>query len=106
MNLTALIDRALEMGQYGLLASFGAVANYFYATWMQGKPFVWKMFIANIVLAFFAGNMAGEFIAPETKFRDGIIMACGYCAFPLLAIFEAVVLSKFKDFLSTIKLTK
>lgn len=101
-----LIDRLLEMTQYGLLASFGAIANYVYATFMQGKPFVWKMFFANIILAFFAGNMAGEFIAPDTNYRDGIIMACGYCAFPLLAIFEAVVLSKFKEFLTSIKLSK
>lgn len=94
MDWLKALDRVVDMLELGLLGSFGAIANYLYVTVMQGKPFVWIMFFANIIIAFFAGNLVGEFIHPANEYRDGIIMASGYCAFPLLAMVEV----KFREF--------
>lgn len=77
-----------EWLQYGVLASFGGMANYLYITIMRGKTFVWTMFTANIFISFFVGNLVGRFVAPDNPYKDGIIMACGYCSFPFLAILE------------------
>lgn len=78
----------VEWFQYGALAGFGGIANYLYVTVMRGKRFVWAMFSANIFIAFFVGNLVGRVVPADASYKDGIIMACGYCAFPLLAIIE------------------
>lgn len=90
------MKRLSEIGQYGILASFGATAKYLNVTVLRRKPFVWAVFFGNIAIAFFAGNLAGEFVDAMTdhvdglaRFRDGIIMLTGYCAFPLLDIAES-----------------
>lgn len=106
MNISLIVDRILEMLQYGLLACFGAVGNYLYATIGQGRPFVWKMFAANIIIAFVVGNMAGEFIADDYEYRDGVLMACGYCTFPLLAMFETLFMARITEYLRNFKIIK
>lgn len=77
-----------EWLQYGVLAGFGGMANYLYVTIMKRKPFVWVMFSANIFIAFFVGNLVGRIIPADAAYKDGLVMACGYCAFPLLAVIE------------------
>lgn len=78
----------VEWIQYGALAGFGGMANYLYLTVMKGKRFMWAMFSANIFIAFFVGNLVGRVVPASNEYKDGIIMACGYCAFPLLAVIE------------------
>lgn len=80
-----------EWLQYGALAGFGGMANYLYLNVLRGKKFVWAMFSANIFIAFFVGSLIGRSLPIDTAYRDGFIMAGGYCAFPILTALEIVV---------------
>lgn len=97
-----LPDKVMKFLQFGSLAGFGAAANYLYVTVMQGKRFVWAMFFANLFIAFFTGNMVGAFLPEGHQFRDGIIMASGYCAFPVLALVELGITRGIKRFINTV----
>lgn len=97
-----LPDKIVKILQFGSLAGFGAAANYLYVTVMQGKKFLWAMFLANLFIAFFTGNLVGAFLPEAHDFRDGIIMASGYCAFPVLAIVEVGFTRSVKRFINTV----
>lgn len=82
-----IIAKLCELFQFGLLASFGGLANYLYVTVHREKPFSMWMMVANLVLAFYVGNLVGSFLA-ESSYRDGILMAAGFVTYPILALLE------------------
>ena len=82
-----LIERLLELMQFGMLASFGGVANYVYLTVQHGRAFSWVMMLVNMFLAFFVGNMVGSLL-PDSQFKDGLLMTAGFCTYPILNIIE------------------
>lgn len=82
-----LLAKLYEMLQFGLLASLGGLANYLYVTVHREKPFSMWLMVANLLLAFYVGNLVGSFIA-ESQYRDGILMACGFVTYPILALME------------------
>lgn len=83
-----ILEKLLEMLQFGLLASLGGLANYLYVTVHQDRKFsVWIMLV-NLFLAFYVGNVAGSFI-PESSYREGLLMAAGFLTYPLLAVAES-----------------
>ena len=88
MEWERFIARLVELGWLGVLGAFGGLANYVYLSMRKQTPFNWKRFLANLFLAVFTGIMLGQFISPENPFRDGFIMAFGFCAYPLLNLVE------------------
>ncbi len=87
----------------GLLAMFGGVSAYLYKCVRKDSPiqFSWLTFIIMCILAYFMGVLIGDFIPPayESK-KDGIIMLCGYCSYPICALLESKYKSIFYKFMS------
>ena len=84
-----ILEKLLEMLQFGLLASLGGLANYLYVTVMQEKKFSVWMMLVNLFLAFYVGNVAGSFMSDDSSYRDGVLMAAGFLTYPLLAVAES-----------------
>lgn len=72
----------------GILSLFGGGASYVYDTVKKGKKFNIALFLANLFLAFFVGNVVGEFIPHELHYRDGLIMICGFSTWPVLDLLQ------------------
>lgn len=72
----------------GLMASFGGMAAYVYQNARQDKAFKMSSFLVNIFLAFFLGNLVGNFIPNDYQYRDGLLLLSGYCSWPILGILE------------------
>lgn len=83
--------------ELGLLGSFGAVANWAYVTVSDPQhPVRLGMFFCNVVISFYVGNVVGSFVDGANPHRDGIILVCGFCAYPLLGIIEENVVNAAK----------
>ena len=85
------IEKLIRWGQMGMLGAFGGSAAYIHAMATKNQPFrVWA-FAANVFLAFFVGKMVGTWLPESTlhpEYRDGLVMATGFCAYPILRILE------------------
>lgn len=88
MMLDRLMERVGDMMQFGILASLGGLANYLYITVYQEKKFSFIMMLVNLFLAFYVGNVVGSFIPEENKYRDGLLLVCGFCTYPILSVVE------------------
>ena len=84
-----ILEKLLEMLQFGLLASLGGLANYQYVTVHQEKKFSVWMMLVNLFLAFYVGNVAGSLMSDDSSYRDGVLMAAGFLTYPLLAVVES-----------------
>ena len=82
-----IAERLYEMFQLGMLGAFGGLANYVYITVQREQQFSWWRMLVNLFLAFFVGNFVGS-IVPESTFKDGIMMAAGFCTYPILNVLE------------------
>ncbi len=85
------LEKLMRWVQLGLLSAFGGAAAYVYTLSTHKTKFRWFGFAANLFLAFFAGCMAGHWIpsdAGTSEYRDGLVMAVGFCAYPILALLE------------------
>jgi hypothetical protein len=81
-----------RMAELGLLASYGAAANYVYVMLKNDdQKFSMFKFIGLLFLATFIGNFFGGFIPADTKVRDELLMGFGFCTFPLLAALESKI---------------
>lgn len=83
-----LLERLNEMMQFGVLASLGGLANYLYVTVHQEKKFSLIMMMVNLFLAFYVGNVVGSFLPEDNKYRDGLLLVCGFCTYPILSVAE------------------
>ena len=94
-----LIEKAIEMSQLGFFASLGAMANYLRQSVVNpnGMKFRWIIFCSNILIAFVAGNLVGDFVG-DHEYRDGILIAVGYSCFPILDIVEVKIRDLVKKF--------
>lgn len=91
----AVLAKLAKMTEMGLLASYGAAANYVYSMLKDAtQKFSYFRFLSLLFLAAFLGNFLGGFIPQGSEFRDELLMGCGFCTFPLLAVVE----SKFVGF--------
>lgn len=83
---------------FGLVGAFGGVASYVYMLSRGEGKFSFLLFLANMFLAFFTGKMVSTWL-PELpaypEYRDGLVMASGFCAYPILRVVE----TRFGDFL-------
>lgn len=85
------VEKLWRLLQLGLLGVFGGAAAYVYTLSTRGTPFRWVGFAANLFLAFFVGCMAGDWIpsgGAMTDYKDGLVMAVGFCAYPILGLVE------------------
>ncbi len=90
IELAKVLERLSGMAETGLLGTFGAVANWAYITVTQpGRPMRLGLFACNVVVSFYVGNVVGAFISEGNPNRDGVILVCGFCAYPLLGLIEA-----------------
>ncbi|WP_426199014.1 hypothetical protein [Pseudomonas sp. DC3200b2] len=85
-----MLELALSWSQFGLLGVVGGVASYFYKGSTEPR-FSLRFFISKLVLAFFVGKVAGEFIAADNQFKSGYIMLLGFFAYPVLAVLKVKV---------------
>ena len=81
-------DRLIELIQLGLLGAFGGMANYVYVTMQEERKFSWIRMGINMFLAFFVGNLVGNLL-PDSTYKDGVLMAAGFCTYPILNTIEA-----------------
>lgn len=75
----------------GILALFGAVANYIYSSIHKKTPFGIGTFIGTAFLGFFVGNVVGSFMEPNFPYRDGILMVSGFVCYPILGLIESEI---------------
>jgi len=83
-----MIEKIKELAYTGSIAGVGGFANYLWYL-SKGKPFKFTMFLINIALGFFCGNVIGCFIPTDFEYRDGILMIAGFAVWNLLAFFES-----------------
>ncbi|MBD1553614.1 hypothetical protein [Pseudomonas typographi] len=76
--------------QFGVLGVVGGIASYFYSGSTDPR-FTARMFISKLVLAFFVGKVAGEFIPDANTYKSGYVMLLGFFAYPVLAVLEVKV---------------
>lgn len=91
IDIGKIIERAVELIWLGALGTFGGIANYVYDSVDNSRRFAWGLFIASVILACFAGILVGQFIGMDSPYRDGYIMAAGFCAYPILRALKAHV---------------
>lgn len=58
----------------------GGLASYFYPPSTEAR-FAWRALIGKLVISFFIGKVAGEFIADENTFKSGYVMLLGFFAY-------------------------
>ena len=94
-----MIEKLAEMSQLGFFASLGAMASYLRQSVItpKGLKFRWIIFVANIIVAFVAGNLVGDFVG-DHEYRDGILIAVGYTCFPVLDIIEVRIRKAVKNY--------
>lgn len=85
------VDKMSKFAYFGLLGMLGGVAAYVYMLTTKGGKFSFWLFLGNVFLAFFVGKMVGTWLPDSTyhpEYRDGLVMAAGFCAYPILRILE------------------
>ena len=89
---TKWVDAILTFIQYGALGALGGVAFYIYILSTRGGKFHALLFGANLFLAFFVGKIAGSFLPAfeaNPDIKNGLVMAAGFCTYPILRLLEA-----------------
>lgn len=85
------LEELARWSQMGWLGAFGGAAAYVYGATAKNKPFRWIGFAANLFVAFFVGRMMGDLYGAlgwSMDYRDGLVMASGFCAYPILRMLE------------------
>lgn len=92
-----MIELILSWSQFGLLGMLGGLVSYFYPPSTEMR-FAWRYFISKLVISFFVGKVAGEFIAVDNQFKSGYIMLLGFFAYPVLGVLEIKVKAWVENF--------
>lgn len=85
------MEKLTQFLYFGLLGTLGGVAAYVYMLTTKGGKFHFWLFVGNVFLAFFVGKMVGTWLPESTshpEYRDGLVMAAGFCAYPILRLLE------------------
>lgn len=88
INLFLASNLTVTLMTNGVLATFGAIANYLYANVHKKIPFKLWTFFVTAFLGFFVGNVVGSFLPHDFPFRDGTLMVSGFVCYPILALIE------------------
>lgn len=89
MIFQSFIDRMADLAAASLLAAMGGAASTLYAHVKDDKPVSITIFIINILLAGFVGQVVGSLIPGSFAYRDGVLLAAGFCTFPILGLLQA-----------------
>ncbi len=81
---TTFLTKVIEIFQFGILAMFGGMIRYLREHAAGEKEFHLFKFLIHLGIAFFVGCLIGEFIEGSERFKDGYLMAAGYCANEIL----------------------
>ena len=88
--------------QFGMLASFGGIANYFHYVEKRSQTFSVFRFLCSISLSFFVGMVTGDFIRGHANLY-GIVMLCGYFSYPIINRAQESVVKIFDKLLKKIE---
>jgi len=81
--------KLLQWFQFGVLAMFGGMIRYLREHTQGDKDFHFVKFLIHLSIAFFVGCLMGQFIEGSERFKDGYLMAAGYCANEILTQLDA-----------------
>lgn len=81
-------NRLYDLFAAGILSVMGGTAAYIYKIVKEDTGFSFKNFFINAFLAFFIGNMIGNFVPATAQYRDGLLMLAGFATWPILGIME------------------
>lgn len=90
---TRAVEAAIVWGNLGVLGAFGGIANFYYLNATKERAFVWGVLAANVVVAFFIGQVLGGFIGSDNQFRDGLVMLFGFFSFPVVHLLESRIVA-------------
>lgn len=82
------IDKASGIVKAGLLASFGGLVGHLVDVVHRKATFSWLSFFVAILVAFFVGQVLGEWLPHELPGRDGILMVSGTSGYPVLVLLQ------------------
>ena len=85
--MSDFIMQAIAWSVPGWLGMMGGLVSYFYPPSTELRFHAW-LFIGKLLLSFFVGKVAGEFIALDNTYRTGYIMLLGFFAFPVMGEVE------------------
>jgi hypothetical protein len=88
MILQSFIDRMADLAAAGMLAAFGGAASVLYSHVKDDKPLSVTLFVINILLAGFVGQLVGSLIPHDFAYRDGLLLSAGFCTFPILGLVQ------------------
>lgn len=75
----------------GVLATFGAVANYVFSAIHKKTPFGARTLFGTAFLGFFLGTVIHSSVDPSFAYRDSLLMIAGFLCYPILGILESQV---------------
>lgn len=85
------IAAGIAIVKSGLLAAFGGLVGHIVDV-VQGKQtFSWPGFLAAAFVAFFVGQVLGNWLPSEMPGRDGVLMVSGTSAYPVLVLLQTMV---------------
>lgn len=85
-----ILEKVVELSQFGVLSLIGGMANYFYYNEKNNRVFSVIGFLTNVFLSYFIGMIAGDWL-PESDNKYGLIMVCGFCCYPILGLIESKI---------------
>jgi hypothetical protein len=103
VDISRALQKLQEMAELGLLGAFGAVASTAFSVAHKRKVFRLGVFICNVIVAAFVGNVMGALLG-DSPHKDSTIMLCGFFAYPLLEALEARVKGTIEQVLGRVKL--
>lgn len=84
----ATTGKLIELFTAGLLASMGGAAQTLYTHVREDKPLNFWLFIINLFLAFFVGQVVGSFVPTDFIYRDGVLLVAGFTTYPILGVIQ------------------
>lgn len=91
MNLDEF-GQATAVIKSGLLAAFGGLVGHLVDNIKRGDSFSFVGFVTSVLVAFFVGQVLGDWLPHEMYGRDGVLMVAGTSAYPVLASLQDVVM--------------
>lgn len=86
--------KLIELFQFGSLAAFGGMVKFLREHQDSSKPFSLLRFFIQLVVAFFVGCFLGDILNGSSQYKDGYLMAAGYCANEVLTQLESFAKQK------------
>ena len=83
-----------------ILAGLGGIARVIFANLKTGAPITAFKLFAHTFLAIISVIAVGKLIPESYTYRDGALLAIGFCGYGILDMIEPIVQSFFKGFVT------